>query len=92
VAEKCLASRAEALEKAGPGRVALIQRSIKPHSGGVGLEMSLVAEIPGECVYLYLGYVTSRKVFNFTLVTPPNQVAAFGLYNKTMGNIRVQLP
>jgi hypothetical protein len=92
VAEKCLESRREALDQMSPGNVNVLNRSIKPHSGGVGLEMNIGAEISGGHVYLYIGYVTTRKIFNFTLVCKSDKFAAAELFNKMMGNIRVQLP
>lgn len=92
LAEKNLSSRKETLEISKPGSVSILQQTIKPHSGGVGLEMSFCAEIEGETVYLYLGYVTSRKVFNFTLVSQKDKQAASALFNQIMGNVRVKLP
>ena len=92
IADHCLSSRLNALELVTPGRVQVVQRTVKPHSGGVGLELSLVAEVPGEHVYLYLGYVTPRKVLNFTLVCPPGGQAAAKLYNETVPNFRPRLP
>ena len=92
LAEKCLSSRLEALEKLTPGRVQTLQRTIKPHSGGVGLELSFVAEVPGEHVYIYLGYVTSRKILNFTLVCKPGKEAAAALFNELVRNVRPRLP
>jgi hypothetical protein len=92
LAEKCLSSRLEALEKVTPGRVQALQRTIKPHSGGVGLELSFAAEVPGEHVYIYLGYVTPRKVLNFTLVCKPGKEAAVALFNELVLNFRPRLP
>ena len=92
-AEKSLESRLEALEQLAPGRkVSILHRSIKPHSQGVGLEMSLGAEIPGH-VYLFVGYVTSRKIFNFTLVSSASKHSAADLFNTIMRErLRVMLP
>lgn len=92
LAEKNLSSRLEALERLAPGRVAVLQRTIKPHSGGIGLELAFAAEVPGEHVYLYLGYVTSRKILNFTLVCKPGKEAAAALYNQLVSSFRPRLP
>jgi len=90
-AEKNLESRLAALERVASSAV-VIQRTIKPHSGGAGLELSFVADVPGEYVYLYLGYVTSRKVLNFTLVCPPGWDAAAALFNELVPDFRPLLP
>ena len=92
LAEKCLLSRFEALERVDPGKVTILSQGIKPHSGGVGLEINFNAEVPDKHVYLYLGYVTTRKIFNLTFVCKPDRAAAASLYNKTMESIRVKLP
>ncbi len=95
VAEQNLAARLEAIEHVAPGRVQLLHRNIKPHSGGRGLELSLAAEIPGQHVYVYLGYVTSRKILNFTFVCRPGKSgrrAAAALFNEIVPNFRPQLP
>ena len=91
-AEKCLTSRIAAVEELTPGRVSVLQQSIKPHSGGVGLELNFVAEVPGEHVYIYLGYVTSRKILNFTMVCKTDKYAAADLFNKTIAHYRPRLP
>lgn len=92
VAEVSLNSRHHVLESSTPGPVSVIARSIRPYSGGGGLELSYAAETP-EVTYLYLGYVTSRKVFNFTLTSKAGKVAAITLYNETMQNrLRVKVP
>jgi hypothetical protein len=92
LAEKCLSSRLNAHEQQFPGRVTVIRQSIKPHSGGSGFEMHYVADGGGEHLILYLGYVTSRKILNFTLVCKPDQMAAFALFNQMMGYFRPKLP
>ena len=90
-AEQNVSSRLEALERATPGAKTFL-RTIKPHSGGVGLEMTLAVEMPGEYVYIYLGYVTSRKILNFTLVCKPDRDAAANLFNEIIPNFRPLLP
>ena len=91
-AEVCLNSRLEQLEKLEPGKVEVLHRTIKPHSGGVGLELAFAAELAGKNIYTYLGYVTSRKVLNFTLVCRPDRQAAAKLFNETMLHYRPKLP
>jgi hypothetical protein len=92
MAAKNIASRIEGLEAMNPGQVNVLRQSIEPHSGGVGLELTLAAELPGKYVYLFLGYVTSRKVLNFTMVCRPDRPAAAALFNKTIENFRPKLP
>jgi hypothetical protein len=92
MADKNLDSRQEGLEQLAPGRVVVRQRTIKPHSTGVGLELSFIAEVADDYIYMYLGYVTSRKILNFTLVCPPGGQAAAALYNELVGNFRARLP
>jgi hypothetical protein len=91
-AEKNLSSRLEALEQITPGQVQVLLRSIKPHSGGVGLELGFVAEVPNEHVYMYLGYVTSRKILNFTLVCRPGKEAAAALFNEIVPHFQLRFP
>lgn len=87
-----LESRHRALESSAVGAVSVISRSIRPYSGGGGLELSYAAET-SETTYLYLGYVTSRKVFNFTLTSAAGRAAAIALYNETMQRrLRVKVP
>lgn len=90
--DKNISSRLEALEKLAPGRVVILQRSIKPHSGGIGIELVFAAEVTGEHVYMFLGYVTARKILNFTLVCKPGKEAAATLFNETIQNFRPRLP
>ncbi len=92
IAEKCLGSRLDALRKADPGAVHVLQQSIKPHSGGVGLELSLAAEVEGGAVHLYLGYVTSRKILNFSMICPPGRHEAAALFNATVPGFQPRLP
>lgn len=91
LAEHCLDSRHAALTKVSTG-VTVLNRSIKAYSGGGALEMHLSAQLPDKQVYLYLGYVTSRKIFNFTLVCEPGNDAAAALFKQIMGNLRVLIP
>lgn len=92
IAEKCLASRIEAIQSASQSPVQLLHQAIKPHSGGVGLEMSFAAHAEGEHVHLYLGYVTARKVLNFSMVCQPGKNAAVALFNATVPGFRPRLP
>jgi hypothetical protein len=92
LAEVCLKGRHEAMEALAPGQVTVLNRSVKPHSQGIGLELSYGAQIPGH-TYLYLGYVTTRKIFNFALTGGPDKYAAADLFNKTVRErLRVKLP
>jgi hypothetical protein len=92
VAEVNLNGRHRAFEDVSDGSVNVVQRSVKPYSGGGGLELSYVAH-DSRTTYLYLGYVTSRKVFNFTLTCGADKAAAVALYNRTMADrLRVTIP
>ncbi|ROZ61387.1 hypothetical protein [Ramlibacter sp. WS9] len=91
-AEVCLKGRHDAMEALAPGQVTQLTRTIKPHSQGVGLEISYSAQIPGH-TYIYVGYITSRKIFNLGLTCGPDKFAAADLFNKTMRErVRVKLP
>ena len=57
-----------------------------------GLEMSFASEVEGEHVHLYLGYVTSRKLLNFSMVCQPGKHAAAELFNATVPGFRPRLP
>jgi hypothetical protein len=92
LAEVSLESRHCALESNAAGPVNVIARSIRPYSGGGGLELSYAAETP-KTTYLYLGYITSRKVFHFTLTSAAGKAAAIRLYDETMQKrLRVKVP
>lgn len=87
-----LDSRNKAFEEIADGPVTVVSRSVQPYSGGGGLELSYVAH-DSRSTYMYLGYVTSRKIFNFTLTCGPDKTAAIDLYNKTMQErLRVKIP
>lgn len=92
LAEQNLAGRLEYLNELAPGRVQVLQRHIEPHSGGAGLELLLVAEVPGEHAYLYLGYITARKVLNLTLVCKPDMAAAAALFDDIVTHFQPRLP
>jgi hypothetical protein len=92
LAEVCLKGRNDAMEALAPRQVTVLSRSIKPHSQGTGLELSYSAQIPGH-TYIYLGYVTSRKIFNFGLTCGSDKFAAADLFNKIVREgLRVMLP
>ena len=91
-AEVCLNGRNKAMEALAPGQVTVFQRSVKPYSGGHGLELAYAAQTPDH-KYLYLGYVTARKIFNFGLTCGPDKLAAIDLFNKFMQErLRVKIP
>jgi hypothetical protein len=93
LAEFILSSRTSALQQLGATEKDVLSRSIKPHSGGIGLELSLVAQLPDSTHQIYLGYVTSRKIFNFALTcSKANREGAAAMFNDLMQNLRVQLP
>lgn len=92
LAEVNLDSRQRAFASVSNGPVTGVSRTVKPYSGGGGLELSFVANASGT-TYMYLGYVTSRKIFNFTLTSGADKRAAIDLYNKTMqARLRVKIP
>ena len=92
IAEKNLETRLAANAERTGGPVEVISQGIKPHSGGPGLELHyLAAGIDGHVV-AYLGYVTSRKVLNFTLVCGPDRDRAIALYNEMVARFRAKLP
>jgi hypothetical protein len=92
LADQCLSSRHNALEAQFPGQVEVLRRTVHPHSGGIGLELLYAADIPGRHTYFYLGYVTNRKILNFTLVCKPGREAAATLFNAILQNFRPKLP
>ena len=92
VAQFCVQQRRQALEKAAPGQVPPLRESVKPYSGGGALELAYAAQIPGS-TYMYLGYVSARKIFNFTLTSGADKLAAAELFNRIVGGwLRVKLP
>jgi hypothetical protein len=91
-AEKIISSGTNAIQAACNGAAQVLQQSIKPHSSGTGLEVSYIAETDNDHVYLYLGYVTSRKVLNFSMVCQPGRQAAAALFNATVPGFRPVLP
>lgn len=94
LAEHLLNARHEAMESlaAGRGQFEVLWRSIKPYSGGGALEISHAVSLPGH-TQLYLGYVGSRKVFNFGLTCDGDRRAAVDLFDQFMATrLRVQVP
>jgi hypothetical protein len=92
VAQLCVQQRHQALEKLAPGRVSVLQQSVKPYSGGGALELAYAAQIPGS-TYMYLGYVSGHKIFNFTLTSGADKLDAAALFNRIVGGwLRVKLP
>ena len=91
-AEKIISSGVNAFQSVNDGKAELLQQSIKPHSSGIGLEVSYVVEAASGHLYLYLGYVTSRKVLNFSMVCPPGRQAGATLFNATIPGFRPILP
>jgi hypothetical protein len=69
----------------------VLQRNIQTHSGGCGLELSFAAEVPHEYIYIYLGYITSRKILNFSMLCKPDRRSAAHLFNKTVSRYRPRL-
>ncbi len=91
-AEHILGARHEALESGAAGQVDVFLRSIRPYSGGGALEISYAASVPHQ-TYLYLGYVGSRKVFNFSLTCEGDRRAAVDLFDQFMATrLRVKVP
>ncbi|MGQ3050884.1 MAG: hypothetical protein ACT6S0_03780 [Roseateles sp.] len=92
LAEQCVDSRIEAIRAASEAPLQVLLRDIKPRTGGGGLEMSFAAHAEGEHVHLYLGYVTARKVLNFSMVCQPGRHEAAVLFNATVPGFRPRLP
>lgn len=91
IAEQCLSSRLAAIQAASEKPVQVLSQAIEPHAGGC-LEMSFASEVEGEHVHLYLGYVTSRKLLNFSMVCQPGRHDAVALFNATVPGFRPRLP
>lgn len=91
IAEQCLASRLAAIQAASAKPVQVIAQSIQAHVSGA-LEMSFASEVEGEHVHLYLGYVSSRKLLNFSMICQPGRQAAAALFNATVPGFRPRLP
>lgn len=92
VAEVTLDARHKALLEACGDTLTVVSRSAKPYSGGGGLEISYAAHTD-DMIHLYLGYITSRKVFNFSLTGGANKATLIELYNKLMqSQLRVKIP
>jgi hypothetical protein len=92
VAENVLSARHSALTASTSTPISVLRREVKPHSGGIGLELVYFAEVQNECAYQFIGYVTSRKIFNFTVVSTRGPQHATTLFQSVMGSLRVNLP
>lgn len=91
-AEYAVDRRLDAVRQLTEGPVTVLHRSILPHSSGGGLEMSLAVEPERGHLHLFLGYVTARKVLNFTMICPPGKEKAVALFNATVPGFRPRLP
>ena len=85
-------SRLQGLQQVRSDKINVLSREIKPIEGGEGREVIFGAEIPGERIFLYLGYVTPNKVFNCTLACQPDRNAAAALFDRVIPNLQVKLP
>lgn len=92
MAEFALDRRLDAVRQLAEGPVTLLHRAIEPHASGQGLEMSFAAEPEGGHLHLFLGYVTARKVLNFSMTCPPGKDRAVALFNATVPGFRPRLP
>lgn len=92
LAEHALARRIAAMGAAGTAPVQVLQQQIRPHTSGAALELSFIAESPGEHLQLYLGYVTPRKLMHFGLLCPPDRADAVALFNATVPHFKPRLP
>ncbi|GAB3651134.1 hypothetical protein [Ramlibacter alkalitolerans] len=92
LANVCIDSRIEAHEQQFPGRVKVLTRSVRPHPGGIGWETSYSAEAEGHNLFIYVGYVTPRKVLNFQMVCNPGREEGAALFNQVMEGFRVKMP
>ncbi|RZL35408.1 MAG: hypothetical protein EOP35_14200 [Rubrivivax sp.] len=92
LAEQCIDSRIAAIQAASPVPVQVLLREVKPRNGGGGLEMSFVTHAEGQHVHLCLGYVTSRKILNFSMVCQPGRHEAAALFNATVPGFKPRLP
>jgi hypothetical protein len=92
VAAHVIDSRLNALRAASAGDVQVLQQATQPHASGTGLQLSFIADVPGEHVHLHLGYVTARKVLNFAMVCQPGRQKAIELFNATVTGFRPRLP
>ena len=92
LANVIIQSRLDVHEDQYPGQVEVLHRSVKPHSGGEGLEISYAAEAAADTVFIFLGYVTSRKILNLQMVCKPDRHEAARLFNNTMRKFSAKLP
>ncbi len=92
IAAHCIDSRLTGLQEVRISKVNVLNRSIKPISGGESREVVFGAELPDERIFLYVGYVTPKKIFNFTLACLPDRNAAAVLFDKVMASLQVKLP
>lgn len=92
MADAALNSRHKVLAEVLDQSLTVFNRSAKPYSGGGGLELSYAAH-SNDTIHLYLGYVTSRKIFNFSLTGGTNRQEIIQLFDRIMERqLRVTVP
>lgn len=92
IAEKNLETRLAANVERTGAPIDILSQGIQPHTSGAGLELHYMAAGADGQVVAYLGYVTSRKILNFTLVCRGDLAKAIALYERTSARFRPKLP
>ena len=91
-AETNVNSQIEAYKQQCPGGVEVLRRLIRPHSSGNGTEMTYAVEVNEEHLFLYFGYLTSRKLVGLLLICGPEREASARLFSEVVGGFRAKSP
>jgi len=92
MAELNLDRQIEVYRQQYPGRLEVLRRLIWLRSGSSDIEMTYAAEVEGEHLFLYFGYMTSRKLLGLLLICRPDRGAASRLFTETLGRFRARCP
>ncbi|RSZ36892.1 MULTISPECIES: hypothetical protein [unclassified Variovorax] len=91
-AERNVNAQIEFYSQTYPGRVETLWRMARPHSGGVGAEMSYAVDADAQRIFLYLGYVTQRKLVNLLVIGGPDREKSKRLFFDAVSKFRAKSP
>jgi hypothetical protein len=88
VAETNMNGQIEAYKQQCPGGVEVLRWMVRPHSSGIGTEMSYAVEVNAERLFLYFGHASSRKLIGLLLICGPDREASARLFGEVVNGFR----
>jgi len=92
VAETNMNGQIAAYRQQCPGGVEVLRWMVRPHPNGKGTEMTYAVEVNAERLFLYFGYVSSRKLIGLLLICRPDREASARLFGQVVDGFRAKCP